>query len=108
MESATIEAGDPHAHTRAAGGKGTRKASTRFGGALAVALLLVLSAAFGATGASADPAPSGSASYIVTFAAGVDAAQETADIAAAGASDVSAIPHLRMRTIDATDVAAAN
>src|SRR6266516_6247455 len=108
MGSGTIDAGDPHAHTCAADGKGTQKARRRFAGALGVALLLVLSAVFGATGASADPGtPASSARYIVTFAAGVDAAQQTADIIAANAGDASAIPALRMHVVDATDLAAA-
>jgi len=61
----------------------------------------------GASGASAEPASGPSASYIVTFAAGVGGAQQTSDIAAANASDVSAIPQLRMHAIYASDVAAA-
>src|SRR6476620_8030039 len=108
MEPGTIEAGDPHAHTCAAGDKGTRTTRTRVAGALIVGFALVLSAVFGATGASADPAPGPNASYIVTFAAGVDGAQQTADIVAASATDISAIPELRMHVIGATDVAAAN
>src|SRR6266480_4240697 len=108
MGSGTMELGGPHARTCAADGKSTQKVRTRFAGALLVALALLLSAAFGATGASADPVPSPSASYIVTFAAGVDGAQQTADIAAATATDISAIPELRMHVVDATDSAAAN
>ena len=69
--------------------------------------MVVLAAVIGASGASAEPASGSSASYIVTFAAGVGGAQQTADIAAANASDVSAIPQLRMHAIYATDVAAA-
>src|SRR5207237_3537435 len=85
-----------------------RNAPKRFAGGLFVALALLLSAAFGATGAAADPVPSPSASYIVTFAAGVDGAQQTADISAATATDISAIPELRMHVVDATDSAAAS
>src|SRR5436190_3190260 len=108
MERGTIEAGDPYARTRAADGKTAPKPRTRFAGALVVALALLVTAAFGAAGASAEPTPSPSASYIVTFAAGVDGAQQTADIAAATATDISAIPELRMHVVDATDSAAAS
>src|SRR5437588_9394229 len=108
METGTIEAADPHAHTCAADGKGTRKAPRRLAGALVVGLTLVLSAGFGATGASADPGvPPSSARYIVTFAAGVDSAQQTADVLAANASDSSSISELRMHVVDGTDLAAA-
>src|SRR6266516_3881873 len=55
MESGTIETGDPHARTCAADSKSTRKPRRRFAGALVVALALLLTAAFGATGASAEP-----------------------------------------------------
>jgi hypothetical protein len=95
----------------------TDGAATRYGGtwktrrltaALLAAVVVVLAAVIGASGASAEPASGSSASYIVTFAAGVDGAQQTADIAAANASDVSAIPQLRRHAIYATDVAAAD
>src|SRR5919197_3919939 len=109
MESGLTQAGEPSARTdAAAGSKNRRKPRTRFAGALLVALALLLTGAFGASGASAEPAASSSARYIVTFALGVDASQQTADIAAATATDVSAIPELRMHVIDASDIAAAN
>jgi hypothetical protein len=41
MESATIEAGDPHAHIRAAGSNGAHKARRRLAGALLAALAFV-------------------------------------------------------------------
>src|SRR5437773_11214720 len=94
----------------------TDGAATRYSGtwktrrltaALLAAVVVVLAGVIGASGASAEPASGSSASYIVTFAAGVEGAQQTADIAAANASDVSAIPQLRMHAIYATDVAAA-
>src|SRR5882724_340020 len=92
-------------------GAATRHFCAGMTGRLAVALLaavvVVLAAVIGASGASAEPASGPSASYIVTFAAGVGGAQQTADITAANASDVSAIPQLRMHAIYATDVAAA-
>ena len=69
---------------------GTWKTS-RLAAALLAAVVVVLAGVIGASGASAEPAAGPSASYIVTFAPGVDGAQQTEDIAAANASDVSAI-----------------
>src|SRR5439155_14383231 len=98
------------------GASTTDGAATRNGGtwktrrlavALFAAVVVVLAAVIAASGASAEPASGPSASYIVTFATGVDGAQQPADIAAANASDVSAIPQLRMHAIYATDVSAA-
>src|SRR5438034_6772601 len=74
---------------------------------LAAALAVVLGlAGIGAAGAHADGA-SGDARYIVTFASGTSSADQAADIAAAGATDVSAIPALRMHVVDASDAAVA-
>jgi len=63
-------------------------------------LLLVVGIA--AAGAPAEPTAT-PARYIVSFAAGTSAADQAADIVAAGATDVSAIPALHMHAVDATD-----
>ena len=46
-------------------------------------------------------------SYIVTFASGVSRAQQSDAIAAAGATDVSSVPALRMHVVEASDAALA-
>ncbi len=73
----------------------------------AVALAVVLGVVgIGTTGALAEPL-SPDSRYIVTFAPGVSGEEQAADVAAAGASDVSVIPALRMRAVDASDSAIA-
>src|SRR5439155_15797565 len=74
-------------------------------GVIALAAVLV-AVGIGATGALAESAPT-SARYLVTFASGVPQAQQAADIAAAGATDVSSISQLNIHTVDATDMAVA-
>src|SRR5262245_6304037 len=51
------------------------------------------------TGATTTPQPSGTSPYIVTFESGVSPTGQEAAIAAAGATDVSAIAALRMHAI---------
>src|SRR5829696_8213641 len=73
----------------------------------AVALAVVFGVVgIATTGALAEPL-SPESRYIVTFASGVSGEEQAADVAAAGASDVSVIPALRMRAVDATDSAIA-
>src|SRR5262245_33644972 len=58
----------------------------------------------GSTGAP-DPASSSSSAalhYLVKFAAGTSAADQSASLAAAGATDVSSVAPLRLHTVDAT------
>ena len=72
------------------------------------ALVVLLGAlGLGTTGALAESS-SGNGRYIVTFVAGTPTEQQAADIAAAGASDISAIPALSMHAVDASDVAVAD
>jgi hypothetical protein len=73
----------------------------------AVALAVVFGVVgIGTTGALAEPL-SPESRYIVTFAPGVSGEDQAADVAAAGASDVSVIPALRMRAVDASESAIA-
>src|SRR3954452_2881156 len=55
---------------------------------------------------STDPSSSSASStallYLVKFAAGTSAAQQSAALAAAGATDVSSVAPLRLHTVDAT------
>ena len=83
----------------------TRKAKSLVAALIASLAFVLLFV--GAKGASADPGtpPPSTARYLVTFAPGVSAPDQLAAIAAAGASDGTAISELRMHAVDATDAA---
>jgi subtilisin family serine protease len=82
-----------------------RRLLTRPRRLVAVAVVLGV-VGIGTTGALAEPV-SGDGRYIVAFAPGVSSQDQAAEIAAVGATDVSAMPALNLHAVDASDIAVA-